>query len=75
MPALRIPLLALLALLALGSLLADLPAANAAGSVPPGRPVIPAGGALDGHRYRVVVSTDLGGTDPDDFQSMVHLLV
>ena len=32
-------------------------------------------GALAGHRYRVVVSTDIGGTDPDDFQSMVHLLV
>jgi len=26
-------------------------------------------------RYRVIVSTDIGGTDPDDFQSMVHLLV
>lgn len=26
-------------------------------------------------RHRVVVSTDIGGTDPDDFQSMVHLLV
>jgi hypothetical protein len=25
-------------------------------------------------RPRVVVSTDIGGTDPDDFQSMVHLL-
>lgn len=24
-------------------------------------------------RYRVIVSTDIGGTDPDDFQSMVHL--
>lgn len=24
---------------------------------------------------RVVVSTDIGGTDPDDFQSLVHLLV
>ena len=24
---------------------------------------------------RVVVSTDIGGTDPDDFQSMVHFLV
>jgi hypothetical protein len=23
----------------------------------------------------VIVSTDIGGTDPDDFQSMVHLLV
>jgi hypothetical protein len=26
-------------------------------------------------RPRVVVSSDIGGTDPDDFQSMVHLLV
>ena len=26
-------------------------------------------------RARVIVSTDIGGTDPDDFQSMVHLLV
>lgn len=32
-------------------------------------------GALIGHRYRVIVSTDIGGTDPDDFQSMVHLLL
>lgn len=32
-------------------------------------------GALNGHRHRVLVSTDIGGTDPDDFQSMVHLLV
>ena len=32
-------------------------------------------GALAGQRYRVLVSTDIGGTDPDDFQSMVHLLV
>lgn len=32
-------------------------------------------GALAGHRYRVLVSTDIGGTDPDDFQSMVHFLV
>jgi hypothetical protein len=32
-------------------------------------------GALTGHRHRVVVSTDIGGTDPDDFQSMVHLLL
>lgn len=32
-------------------------------------------GALTGHRHRLVVSTDIGGTDPDDFQSMVHLLV
>jgi len=33
------------------------------------------GGAPAGHRHRVVVSSDIGGTDPDDFQSMVHLLV
>ncbi|EKK04011.1 secreted protein containing DUF1593 [Rhodopirellula baltica SH28] len=26
-------------------------------------------------RHRVIVSTDIGGTDPDDFQSMVHLLL
>ena len=26
-------------------------------------------------RPRILVSTDIGGTDPDDFQSMVHLLV
>ncbi len=32
-------------------------------------------GALAGDRYRVIVSTDIGGTDPDDFQSMVHLLL
>ena len=34
-----------------------------------------AGGALDGVRHRVLVSTDIGGTDPDDQQSMVHLLL
>jgi hypothetical protein len=39
------------------------------------RTAITDSGALSGHRYRVVVSTDIGGTDPDDFQSMVHLLV
>src|SRR5262245_10479144 len=33
------------------------------------------GGALAGNRHRVLVSTDIGGTDPDDYQSMVHLLV
>ena len=26
-------------------------------------------------RHRVLVSSDIGGTDPDDFQSLVHLLV
>ena len=24
---------------------------------------------------RVIISTDIGGTDPDDFQSMIHLLM
>jgi hypothetical protein len=38
------------------------------------QPVQPAGGALAGERPRVLVSTDIGGTDPDDFQSMVYLL-
>jgi hypothetical protein len=37
--------------------------------------VIPDSGALSGRRYRVIISSDIGGTDPDDFQSMVHLLV
>ena len=31
--------------------------------------------AADTPRARVLVSTDIGGTDPDDDQSMVHLLV
>lgn len=35
----------------------------------------PPGGALAGERFRVIVSTDIGGSDPDDFQSMVHYLV
>jgi hypothetical protein len=32
-------------------------------------------GALNGHRHRVLVTTDIGGTDPDDYQSLVHLLL
>lgn len=32
-------------------------------------------GAFAGERYRVIVSTDIGGTDPDDYQSMVHYLL
>lgn len=35
----------------------------------------PPGGALDGERPRVIISTDVGGSDPDDFQSLVHLLL
>ncbi len=38
-------------------------------------PLAPSGGALSGERFRVIVSTDIGGSDPDDFQSMVHYLV
>jgi hypothetical protein len=34
-----------------------------------------AGGALAGHRHRVIVTTDIGGTDPDDYQSMAHVLL
>ncbi len=33
------------------------------------------GGAITGQRPRVIVSTDIGGSDPDDFQSLIHLLV
>ncbi len=32
-------------------------------------------GALAGHRHRVIVSTDIGGTDFDDIQSLVHVLL
>ena len=35
----------------------------------------PENGALEGLRPRVLVSTDIGGTDPDDHQSMVHFLL
>lgn len=35
----------------------------------------PAAGAAESPRPRVMVSTDIGGTDFDDFQSLVHLLV
>ncbi len=44
------------------------PAADAPEPMPPG-------GALAGERFRVIVSTDIGGSDPDDFQSMVHFLL
>src|SRR5215468_7090836 len=33
------------------------------------------GAPTGGQRPRVLVSSDIGGTDPDDFQSMVHLLL
>ena len=34
-----------------------------------------AGGILAGERHRVIVSTDAGGSDPDDLQSLVNLLL
>lgn len=39
------------------------------------KPALPSTGALSGDRYRVIVSTDIGGSDPDDYQSMVHYLL
>lgn len=39
------------------------------------RLALPDKGALYGDRFRVIVSTDIGGSDPDDFQSMVHYLL
>jgi hypothetical protein len=33
------------------------------------------GGALTGQRYRVVISSDIGGGDEDDIQSMIHYLL
>jgi hypothetical protein len=33
------------------------------------------GGALIGERFRVVISTDIGGSDEDDDQSLVHFLL
>jgi hypothetical protein len=32
-------------------------------------------GALTGERYRVIVSSDIGGSDNDDYQSMVHFFI
>ena len=58
--------------LALGSLAATCARAEIQTSK---RPDSAQSGALDGYRHRVIVSTDIGGTDPDDFQSMVHLLL
>jgi len=64
-----------LVILVSGSLTATIALSEPQKSQEPGGTAIIKGGALAGHRYRVVVSTDIGGTDPDDFQSMVHLLV
>lgn len=35
----------------------------------------PQGGALAQHRYRVIISSDIGGSDEDDIQSMIHFLL
>ena len=41
-----------------------------------GEPTLQDRSDLDGDkRPRVIVSTDIGGSDPDDFQSMVHYLI
>jgi hypothetical protein len=32
-------------------------------------------GALNGERYRIFISTDIGGWDDDDYQSLVHVFV
>lgn len=37
--------------------------------------MLPNKGALFNERYRIIISTDIGGSDPDDFQSMVHYLL
>jgi hypothetical protein len=55
--------------------LAMLIAASAVSTVPACEEAELRGGALAADRPRVIVSTDIGGSDPDDFQSMVHLLV
>ncbi len=35
----------------------------------------PKGGALAGERLRVLISSDIGGSDPDDIQSVIHFLM
>ena len=64
-----------LTILALSSLAATGALAEIQNSNKPDKKATATSGALDGHHYRVIVSSDIGGTDPDDFQSMVHLLV
>lgn len=67
---LRVLTMMVLGLMAIG--LWAVAAASRSGKAGGGRP---AGGALAGDRPRVIASTDIGGSDPDDFQSMVHLLL
>lgn len=37
--------------------------------------MLPNQGALFNERYRILISTDIGGSDADDFQSLVHYLL
>lgn len=39
------------------------------------KPPEPESGALTGERYRLLISSDIGGSDEDDIQSMVHFLL
>ncbi len=64
-----------LAILVLSCLAATGALAEIQKSNEPDRKVNANSGVPAGYRYRVLVSTDIGGTDPDDFQSMVHFLV
>ncbi len=64
-----------LAILVLSSLAATVALAESQTSNVSNGRAVPQSGVLAGQCYRVLVSTDIGGTDPDDFQSMVHLLV
>ncbi|MEJ2701982.1 MAG: DUF1593 domain-containing protein [Sedimentisphaerales bacterium] len=64
-----------LAILGLGSLAATVVLAATPKSNEPDKMLTDNSGALARRRYRVLVSTDIGGTDPDDFQSMVHFFV
>lgn len=58
----RFTSLALVALLETGSC-AEIPNPNE-----PDDYAISESGSLNGKQHRVIVSTDIGGTDPDDFQ-------
>ena len=37
--------------------------------------VKPKSNSLAGEKPRIIISTDIGGSDPDDFQSMIHFLM
>ena len=67
------PFPSFLRLVAMAILVAGL--ASAPGEGGADSPTPPSGGALTGARYRVLISTDLGGGDEDDKQSLVHYLI